>query len=190
MGALRAAVGVADALREQYNDQLRELRASGLADEREAGPLRDALRALRDQPRPADGAVEVRHRSGSHMRVDVPWRPSADTGTHAQSCQCGLIKITVFGRAVSCVQHMAGVLRAKLSFSGARAGRAVMLVAAGGGGMHGQFKQRGVLAHDSLCRQVPDLAAMQRLQELRLEEGLAGVVKAGFKGLSMLCARV
>ena len=54
-----AAGGVADALREGYNDQLRDLRSSGLADTRAAGPLREALRALRDQPRPADGAVKV-----------------------------------------------------------------------------------------------------------------------------------
>ncbi|BDA45307.1 probable 5-demethoxyubiquinone hydroxylase, mitochondrial [Coccomyxa sp. Obi] len=50
--------GVADALNEQYNDQLRDLRASGAADSAEAEPLREALRALRDQPRWA-GSVKV-----------------------------------------------------------------------------------------------------------------------------------
>lgn len=52
------AGGVADALNEQYNDQLRELRASGAADSAAATPLREALRALRDQPRCA-GSVKA-----------------------------------------------------------------------------------------------------------------------------------
>ncbi|CAL8471776.1 g11318 [Coccomyxa elongata] len=50
--------GVADALNEQYNDQLRDLRASGVADSVEAAPLREALRDLRDLPRWA-GSVKV-----------------------------------------------------------------------------------------------------------------------------------
>ncbi len=56
---------MADALNEQYNDQLRELRASGAADSVEAAPLREALRDLRDQPRWA-GSVKARPQ---YMRV-------------------------------------------------------------------------------------------------------------------------
>jgi hypothetical protein len=44
---------------EQYNDQLREIRASGLADTEAAAALRDMLRALRDQPRAVDATVKV-----------------------------------------------------------------------------------------------------------------------------------
>lgn len=80
---VRHAGGVADALNEQYNDQLRDLRTSGVADSAEAAPLREALRDLRDQPRWA-GSVKARpsfhywqhpwclfHCGG--MCLDFPW---------------------------------------------------------------------------------------------------------------------
>lgn len=55
---MHPAGGVADALNEQYNDQLRDLRASEAADSAEAALLREALRDLRDQPRWA-GSVKA-----------------------------------------------------------------------------------------------------------------------------------
>ncbi|CAL5222883.1 g5310 [Coccomyxa viridis] len=51
--------GAAEALIEQYNDQLREIRERGLADTDAAEPLRELLRALRDQPRITEGSVKV-----------------------------------------------------------------------------------------------------------------------------------
>ena len=51
--------GAAEALIEQYNDQLREIRERGLADTEAAEPLRELLRALRDQPRITEGSVKV-----------------------------------------------------------------------------------------------------------------------------------
>ena len=51
--------GAAEALIEQYNDQLREIRERGLADTDAAEPLRELLRALRDQPRVTEGSVKV-----------------------------------------------------------------------------------------------------------------------------------
>lgn len=54
------AGGAAEALIEQYNDQLREIRERGLADTDAAEPLRELLRALRDQPRITEGSVKVR----------------------------------------------------------------------------------------------------------------------------------
>ena len=53
------AGGAAEALIEQYNDQLREIREQGLADTDAAEPLRELLRALRDQPRITEGSVKV-----------------------------------------------------------------------------------------------------------------------------------
>ena len=53
------AGGAAEALIEQYNDQLREIRERGLADTDAAEPLRELLRALRDQPRITEGSVKV-----------------------------------------------------------------------------------------------------------------------------------
>ena len=55
------AGGAAEALIEQYNDQLREIRERGLADTEAAEPLRELLRALRDQPRITEGSVKVQH---------------------------------------------------------------------------------------------------------------------------------
>ena len=54
------AGGAAEALIEQYNDQLREIRERGLADTDAAEPLRELLRDLRDQPRITEGSVKVR----------------------------------------------------------------------------------------------------------------------------------
>lgn len=53
------AGGAAEALIEQYNDQLREIRERGLADTDAAEPLRELLRDLRDQPRITEGSVKV-----------------------------------------------------------------------------------------------------------------------------------
>lgn len=46
-----------EALTEQYNDQLRELREAGLADQVEE--VREALRALRDEERAPESSVTV-----------------------------------------------------------------------------------------------------------------------------------
>ena len=56
--SLRAG-GAAEALIEQYNDQLREIRERGLAGTDAAEPLRELLRALRDQPRVTHDSVKV-----------------------------------------------------------------------------------------------------------------------------------
>ena len=54
-----SAGGAAEALIEQYNDQLREIRERGLADTDAAEPLRELLRDMRDQPRITEGSVKV-----------------------------------------------------------------------------------------------------------------------------------
>lgn len=41
-----------------------------------------------------------------------------------------------------------------------------------------------------MCQQVPDLSRLQRIQDLTLEEGVAGVVKYGFKALFGAAERV
>ena len=46
-----------EALVEQYNDQLRELREAGLTEQAEE--VREALRALRDQERAPESSVKV-----------------------------------------------------------------------------------------------------------------------------------
>jgi len=69
-----SAGGAAEALIEQYNDQLREIRERGLADTDAAEPLRELLRDMRDQPRITEGSVKVMTRiyllnsSGVHLR--------------------------------------------------------------------------------------------------------------------------
>lgn len=47
-----------EALVEQYNDQLRELRQAGLTEQAEE--VREALRALRDQERAPEASVQVK----------------------------------------------------------------------------------------------------------------------------------
>ena len=47
-----------EALVEQYNDQLRELREAGLSEQAEE--VREALRALRDEERAPESSVKVR----------------------------------------------------------------------------------------------------------------------------------
>ena len=57
MNGVHLAGGLQEALTEQYNDQLRELREAGLAET--AQDVREALRELRDEERAPLDAVQV-----------------------------------------------------------------------------------------------------------------------------------
>ena len=56
-GDLPSAGALQEAIAEQYNDHLRELREAGLAEE--ASQLREVLRDLRDEERAPEGGVKV-----------------------------------------------------------------------------------------------------------------------------------
>lgn len=58
-----------EALVEQYNDQLRELREAGLSETAEE--VRDALRALRDEERAPESSVKVDQHSVLFQHIGV-----------------------------------------------------------------------------------------------------------------------
>ena len=65
-----------EALVEQYNDQLRELREAGLTEQAEE--VRETLRALRDEERAPEASVKV------------------DCATYCRSCLCSCTHCSIF----------------------------------------------------------------------------------------------
>ena len=82
---MTGAGALQEAIAEQYNDHLRELREAGLTEE--ASQLREVLRDLRDEERAPEGGVKVcctpccmMWTQASVVDLCVAWRLAAWTG--------------------------------------------------------------------------------------------------------------
>ena len=178
------AGGAAEALIEQYNDQLREIRERGLADTDAAEPLRELLRALRAQPRITEGSVKVCRPSSYLVRGACSViHQILEAGLSATSVWvCPDAKISLAPRlmgyeAGTGVQIQCSILTSQSLLGLVYGCHAVMTVCL-------QCAECGSPV------QVPDVAELQRPQDVKLEEGLAGVVKVGFKNLLNLTSYV